>query len=75
MLVKKSFLVFLVALMMAGCARLEYAPVYIPTKCKIKKREKPQQTKDITKDIKEILIYTEQIEKDLNFCIDGVNND
>lgn len=42
--------------------------VYIPTYCDVQKREKPQKRGDLLEDIKAILIYSELLEQDLEFC-------
>ncbi|WP_163499834.1 hypothetical protein [Helicobacter suis] len=56
------------AFMLSGCMRV-YKPVYIPTSCKIPKRSRPTLTAPtLAEDISELLIYTELLEEDLNFC-------
>ncbi|WP_257875389.1 hypothetical protein [Helicobacter sp. 12S02232-10] len=53
----------------SSCASsVRYQKVYIPTQCQIQKQERPVKSGDLIKDLKAILIYTELIEKDLNFC-------
>ncbi|WP_163534172.1 hypothetical protein [Helicobacter suis] len=56
------------AFMFSGCMRV-YKPVYIPTACKIPKRMRPAlNAPTLAGDIAELLIYTELLEEDLNFC-------
>ncbi|WP_041302649.1 hypothetical protein [Helicobacter felis] len=51
-----------------GCYRV-YKPVYIPTKCQIPKLERPALgSSSLAQNIKALLIYTELLEKDLEFC-------
>ena len=53
-----------------GCTRIVKEPVYIPTKCNVKPPNRPYPTTNTMKNLKNILIYTENLERDLNFCID-----
>ncbi|PAF50857.1 hypothetical protein [Helicobacter sp. 13S00477-4] len=50
----------------SGCVRVK--EVFIPTACQIPKRENPIKTGDLAQDVKNILIYSEGIAKDLEFC-------
>ena len=47
--------------------------VYIPVKCKVEKLERPDLNKKAkTSDkVKELLIYIEELERDLKFCREG----
>lgn len=58
-------LTFLFAL--SACADKQIV-VKIPIKCDIPKRDKPAKQSNITQYLKDILIYTELLESDLNFC-------
>ncbi|WP_253248333.1 hypothetical protein [Helicobacter sp. 12S02634-8] len=51
----------------SACAR-HYEYVYIPTKCDIKPRQAPMQSGDILQDLKAVLVYTELLKSDLDFC-------
>ncbi|WP_180762724.1 hypothetical protein [Helicobacter sp. 12S02232-10] len=51
--------------------KTKYQQVFIPSPCEIKEREKPQRSGDIIKDLKAVLIYSELIKKDLDFCRGG----
>lgn len=56
---------------LSGCMRL-YKPVYIPTKCNVPKLERPALDSPlVSANIKALLIYTELLEKDLDFCRKG----
>ncbi|WP_104759570.1 hypothetical protein [Helicobacter bizzozeronii] len=53
---------------LTGCMRL-YKPVYIPTKCNVPKLERPALDSPlVSANIRALLIYTELLEKDLDFC-------
>ena len=45
-----------------------YKEVYVPTKCDIQTTPKPTYTGKLEKDLQNILIYDEVIQKDLEFC-------
>ncbi|WP_324725783.1 hypothetical protein [Helicobacter felis] len=52
-----------------------YKPVYVPTKCQIPKLERPALgSSSLAQNIKALLIYTELLEKDLDFCREGKLN-
>ena len=42
--------------------------VVIPTKCTITPTPKPAYTGDLQKDLRNILVYDEMIQRDLEFC-------
>ncbi|WP_162982970.1 hypothetical protein [Helicobacter sp. L8] len=66
-----TFLGAFFSLFLCGCVRV-YKPVYIPTKCKIPKLERPPLASPlVSENIKALLIYTELLEKDLEFCREG----
>ena len=54
-----------------GCTRIVKEPVYIPQKCAITMPTRPYPTTSTTHNLKNILIYTEQLERDLRFCTNG----
>ncbi|WP_394908909.1 hypothetical protein [uncultured Helicobacter sp.] len=60
-----------IILLTAGCARNVYKEVYVPTKCQITPTPKPTYTGKLEKDLQNILIYDEVIQKDLEFCTQG----
>nr|WP_240451767.1 hypothetical protein [Helicobacter sp. L8] len=69
---KLIFLCVPLTLLLVGCVRV-YKPVYVPTKCKIPKLERPPLASPlISENIKALLIYIEFLEKDLEFCREGV---
>lgn len=53
----------------SGCAE-KIKEVYIPIKCDVPKRERPalEIGDKIVVSVKLLLVYTEQLEQDLNFC-------
>lgn len=53
-------------LLISGCS--QYKQVLIPVACEISQRERPKSSGDMIEDIKAILIYSEGIEQDLDFC-------
>ncbi|WP_066389543.1 hypothetical protein [Helicobacter himalayensis] len=65
-----------VALILVPCAFIlnacaphyVYKEVKVPIKCDVPKREKPKNQGNITTFLKDILIYTEGLERDLAFC-------
>ena len=67
----KKFLTLLVLVMFAlwslGCSTMR-EPTYIPTKCEVKRIEKPTRGEYASDSVVKILTYTELIEKDLDFC-------
>lgn len=65
------FVSFFCLVCLSGCVRL-YKPVYIPTKCNIPKLERPVLSSPLlSANIQALLIYTELLEKDVNFCRGG----
>ncbi|WP_163535422.1 hypothetical protein [Helicobacter suis] len=59
----------MVNLIFLGCTpRVIYQKVYIPTKCNIIKPERPPKSLHFIDYLKELLIYTERLERDLEFC-------
>lgn len=70
-------ILFISALFVSGCAN-KYATkeaVYIPVKCDIQMpaRPYPKDGQTTQQKIGEILIYTEELESGLNFCVNGEN--
>ncbi|TLD79865.1 hypothetical protein LS68_009265 [Helicobacter sp. MIT 05-5293] len=59
-----------IALVFSACAepRVVYKEVLIPTKCDIPKRQRPKKQDNIIAYLKEVLMYSEGLEKDLSFC-------
>lgn len=62
----------LIAISISGCTKTQQ--VFIPTACEIPKRERPQKSGDMLEDLKAIFIYSELLERDLEFCR-GVKNE
>lgn len=48
-----------------------YIEVKVPIKCDVPERKRPVKAQAINVYVKELLIYTELLEKDLNFCRKG----
>lgn len=61
------------AILLTGCTttQVEYVEKKIPVKCDVKKAQLPAYTGDMLVDVPNILIYTEIIEGDIDFCIEG----
>ncbi|CCB80579.1 hypothetical protein [Helicobacter bizzozeronii] len=49
--------------------RVVYKDVYIPTRCQISKPSRPSKDLDMLEYLKALLIYTQELEKDLDFCL------
>ncbi len=56
-----------------GCTRTLYKEVYVPTKCEVPATPKPTYTGKLEEDLRNLLIYDEVIQKDLEFCTQGTN--
>ncbi|WP_455939714.1 hypothetical protein [Helicobacter fennelliae] len=70
------FWIFVLGLFIAlgffsGCVRIVKEAVYVPTKCEINPPKMPIPTSDIIENQKRVLIYTEELESGLNFCVKG----
>ncbi len=59
--------------LIVGCADKQKEAVYIPTKCKIAMPKKPIPQDSTSKSVIEVLKYSESLEKDLEFCVNGSN--
>lgn len=61
---------FATAFLSKGCAQPDvvYKEVKVPIKCDVKERKKPKQNSNVVLYLKELLIYTEGLERDLAFC-------
>ncbi|WP_104747752.1 hypothetical protein [Helicobacter cetorum] len=71
---KTAFLSLLTLFALSGCYRV-YKPVYIPTKCEIEMPTRPAlSSTEISENMKALLVYTETLEKDLQFCIKGTSS-
>lgn len=57
----------LVIMLMCGCSKYP-KEVLIPIKCNIDERHRPALNNGIVENVKDLLIYTESLEQDLNFC-------
>ena len=69
---KLAFGVFLgIALLVCvGCASNDRI-IYVPTKCDVAPRAKPIKSQSLTQYLKEVLIYSEGLERDLDYCRGG----
>ncbi len=72
-MLKMHILPLLVALALfaTGCTRVIKEPVYIPQKCSIDMPARPAPKASSVENVRAILIYTEQLERDLRFCTRG----
>ena len=66
-------LMFIFMFFVLGCADKQKEAVYIPTKCKIAMPKKPMPKDSTSKSVIEVLKYSEALEKDLEFCVNGSN--
>ena len=64
-------LLLALSLFATGCTRVVKEPVYIPQKCAIDMPIRPTPHTDTAINVRNVLIYTEQLERDLRFCIRG----
>lgn len=64
------FVLLILMLFMKGCAepRIVYKEVKVPIKCDVKERSKPVKNGNVLEFLKEVLIYAEGLEKDLDYC-------
>ncbi|RDU51259.1 hypothetical protein CQA49_09805 [Helicobacter sp. MIT 00-7814] len=63
---------FLIPFFISGCfTRIVKEPVYIPTKCEISMPLRPNFHSNTAQNVKDLLIYTQELENDLRFCING----
>lgn len=71
-----KYLIILALLAFVGCAdpEIQYVEKMVPVKCEIEMPQEPQYSGDIMQDLPNILIYTEVLESDLQFCITGESN-
>lgn len=65
---KCFMLLLLSALLLSGCARIEYVEVLVPQKCSVAKRERPSKSGKVSVDVKAIFAYTQALERDLKMC-------
>lgn len=73
----KTFISLLLTLFLISCSnktQVIYKEVKIPIKCNIDKISKPIYSDNLIQDLKNLAVYAELLEKDLNFCI-GENHD
>lgn len=66
-------LMIVIIFFMLGCADKQKEAVYIPTKCKIAMPKKPMPQDSTSQSVVEVLKYSEALEKDLEFCVNGSN--
>lgn len=69
----KSLLVFTAVLAITACAEpaVVYREVKVPVQCQIDKQNRPAYTGSLMEDFQNMLIYSEIIERDLDFCRTG----
>lgn len=66
-----ALLLVSITILSTGCTRVVKEPVYIPQKCAIDMPIRPTPHTDTAINVRNVLIYTEQLERDLRFCIRG----
>lgn len=62
------FLFIFTTLFFEGCASSSIREVYIPIKCDVPPRIRPQDTPNLVAKVVNLLVYTEGLENDLNYC-------
>lgn len=69
----KILCIIFLSVLFIGCTQVEYRDVYIPTKCEIPERIKPNKSdfKDFTDFSAHLRAYYKNIESDLYFCRTG----
>lgn len=62
--------VMIVVVALVSCADkpVVYKEVKVPVKCEISKRDRPAKSDSTVHYLRDILIYTEGLERDLSFC-------
>lgn len=53
---------------LGGCASTQIKEVYIPVKCDVPPRVRPQDTSNTVEKVVNLLMYIEGLENDLNYC-------
>lgn len=66
-----SLFIFYLVVTLQGCARVVYKDVYVPVKCDIAMPQKPILSGNLVSDYTSALAHSEELEKDLEFCIKG----
>ncbi|WP_411675631.1 hypothetical protein [Helicobacter felis] len=65
----RGVIVVVLGVFFLGCTpRVVYKEVYIPTKCQIVRPARPSKDLEVLEYLRELLAYTEELEKDLEFC-------
>lgn len=64
-------IILLILFLLTGCTRVEYKPVPVPVKCEITLKEKPTTSRYDVNYLKSVLIYADEMECDLHFCVTG----
>lgn len=72
----KFSLFILISSFFVGCApysvpKVQIKEVYIPSKCEIDMPQKPSKSAEISKTMRDLMIYIEEMENALNFCVKG----
>lgn len=66
---KANVSVLVLAFLLSGCAKqVVYKEVKVPIKCDVPKAQKPKKQSNTIAYLKEVLIYAERLERDLDFC-------
>lgn len=62
-----------ISFLLSGCSHtiIKEVPVPTPVKCQIKIRSRPIHEYISPEYLRDLLIYTEELERDLRFCVDG----
>lgn len=64
------FIIALICVFFIGCSQ-KSSYVFVPQRCSTGLPIMPQQTNDTLTDVKNIVIYTQELECYLDFCVNG----
>lgn len=66
--------VTVLAIVMFGCSKpvVVYKEVNVPVRCDVPDRHKPKKSSNTVEYLRDVLIYSEGLERDLDYCKNGV---
>lgn len=66
--------VTVLAIVMFGCSKpvVVYKEVSVPVRCDVPDRHKPKKSNNTVEYLRDVLIYSEGLERDLDYCKNGV---
>lgn len=65
--------VIVLVIVMFGCAKpvVVYKEVNVPVRCDVPERHKPKKSNNLVEYLRDVLIYSEGLEQDLDYCRNG----